>query len=293
MNIIQIFQQFPTQQDCIACLEAKRWPDKPHCPYCGSVTTAPMQHRHRCYDCHTGFSVTVGTIFHKTKLPLQKWFLAVSLVLNARKSLSALQLSRDIEVNKNTAWRMMMQIRKAMAQRDQRDLLTGIVEMDETHVGGKSRKGKKYDDPDDKPKRGRGTKKTPVVGAVERGGKVSAKATDKDRLGRRHLQAFVRDVVNTDAANLITDEYKGYKDMDRLLPHAVIKHADWYVDGDIHTNTIEGFRALLKRGMFGQFHSVSRKHLQRYVDEFCYRYNLRRAGPMEAFEATIEKGLKI
>ena len=109
----------------------------------------------------------------------------------------------------------------------------------------------------------------------------------------RHLRAFVRDRVDTRKAALITDEYPGYRGMAKVLPHAVIKHADWYVDGDIHTNTIEGFWALLKRGMFGQFHSVSRRHLQRYIDEFCYRYNLRNADPLAAFDLTINRGLGV
>lgn len=289
MNIIQIFERFPTQESCITHLEAARWRGEPSCPYCGSLNTAKMQHRHRCYDCKTSFSVTVGTIFHRTHLPLQKWFLAVSLILNARKGLSALQLSRDLQVNKNTAWRIAMQIRKAMSQAGQRGLLTGIVEMDETYVGGKPRKGG-GNGPN---KRGRGTKKAPVVGAVERNGKVTAKAVSKDKMKGRHLRAFVRDRIDTGNAALITDEYKGYSGMAHILPHAVIKHARCYVDGDIHTNTIEGFWALLKRGMFGQFHSVNRRHLQKYVDEFCYRYNLRHTDPLSAFEFTINRGLGI
>ena len=134
MNIIQNFELFPTQEACITHLEKARWGDTPACPYCGSINTAKLQHRRRCYDCKTSFSVTVGTIFHHTHLPLQKWFLAVMLILNARKSLSALQLSRDLKINKNTAWRIAMQIRKAMSQAEQRKLLTGIVEMDETYI---------------------------------------------------------------------------------------------------------------------------------------------------------------
>lgn len=293
MNIIQIFEQFPTQQDCVKYLEKARWGDKPVCPYCGSTNTAVKQHRHRCYGCKTTFSVTVGTIFHHTHMPLQKWFLAIMLILNAKKSLSALQLSRDLKINKNTAWRISMQIRKAMTQKEQRQLLTGIVEMDETYVGGKPRKGKKYDDPEDKPKRGRGTKKAPVIGAAERGGRVTAKAVDKDKLKGKHLRAFVKERVDTEAAELMTDEYKGYLGMSRVMPHSVIKHQEWYVDGEIHTNSIEGFWALLKRGMFGQFHSVSRKHLQRYVDEFCFRYNLRNHDMEDAFFMTIDRGLGV
>ena len=298
MNIIQIFERFPTQEACIEHLEKARWDGEPHCPYCGSIKTVKgtdkrRPHRHYCYDCKTGFSVTVGTIFHHTHLPLQKWFLAVTLMLNAKKGLSALQLSRDLQVNKNTAWRITMKIREAMTQAAHRDLLTGVVEMDETYVGGKPRKGTKGDGEDGKHKPGRGTKKAPVVGAVERGGRVTAKATRKDKLKGKNLRAFVRERVDTNAAELMTDEYTAYKGMGKVLPHRVIKHSHWYVDGDIHTNTIEGFWALLKRGMFGQFHSVSRRHLQRYVDEFCYRYNLRKADPMAAFALTINRGLKV
>ena len=288
MNIIQIFQKFPTQESCVEHLENVRWGDTPKCPYCQSERTTRNDGRHYCYNCKTSFSVTVGTIFHHTHLPLQKWFLAIALILNAKKGISALQLSRDLEVNKNTAWRVAMQIRKAMTQRDQRDLLTGVVEMDETWIGGKPRKGA-----DKKSRRGRGTKKPPVIGAVERGGKVRAKATQKEKMKGRHLRAFVRETVDVGAAHLITDEYKGYLGMNRLLPHSVIRHTSWYVDGDIHTNTIEGFWALLKRGMFGQFHSVSRKHLQRYVDEFCYRYNLRHADGLDMFDLTIDRALGV
>ena len=289
MDIITVFEQFPTQKSCIEHLEYSRWKGTPRCPYCTSTNTAPLQHRRRCYECKTSFSVTVGTIFHHTHLPLQKWFLAIGLMLNARKSLSALQLSRDLHVNKNTAWRIAMQIRKAMRQAEHRNLLMGLVEMDETYIGGKPRKGS-----DGPPlKRGRGTKKTPVVGAVERGGRVTAKVTNKGKLKGKNLRAFVRSRVNTDNATLITDEYTAYRGMRRILPHVVINHSRWYADGDIHTNTIEGFWALLKRGMFGQFHSVSQKHLQRYVDEFCYRYNLRKTDSDVAFHLTTNRALGV
>ncbi len=292
MNIIQIFELFPTQRDCILHLERARWAGTLRCPYCGSDRTARLQHRHRCYACRTAFSVTVGTIFHHTHLPLQKWFLAVLLILNARKGLSALQLSRDLKVNKNTAWRIAMQIRKAMTQAEQRNLLTGIIEMDETYIGGKPRRGNNHDD-DEPNKRGRGTKKAPVIGAVERGGRVTAKAVPKRRMKGKHMRAFVQERIDTKRAGLITDEYKGYLGMSKIVPHSVIKHQKWYVDGDLHTNTIEGFWALLKRGMFGQFHSVSRRRLQRYVDEFCYRYNLRHVDPCAAFDLTINRGLGV
>ena len=292
MNIIHVFNKFPNQESCITYLEKVRWGDTPTCPYCKSKQTVPLGNRHRCYNCITSFSVTVGTIFHKTKIPLQKWFLAISLILNAKKSLSALQLSRDIEVNRNTAWRVSMQIRKAMREREQGSMLMGIVEMDETYVGGKPRKGNNRSD--DKPNpRGRGTKKTPVIGAVERGGDVKAEATHKDKLKGKNLRSFVRRHVQTEESTLITDEYKGYIGMSKLVDHMKINHSEMYVDGIIHTNTIESFWSLLKRGVIGQFHHVSKKHLQRYVDEFCYRYNLRKQNQELSFTQTINRALGV
>lgn len=134
MNIIEVYGRFPTEKDCINHLEDVRWHGTPKCTYCGSdkVTPVPQEMRYHCNNCNTAFSVTVGTIFHHTHLPLQKWFLAISLVLNAKKGISARQMARDLQVNKDTAWRMGMKIRQAMTQQAQRELLTGVVEMDET-----------------------------------------------------------------------------------------------------------------------------------------------------------------
>jgi transposase-like protein len=194
MNIITIYKRFPTHEDCLKHLEKVRWKNRPVCPYCGSIKTTPMPNemRHHCNDCNTSFSVTVATIFHNTKLDLQKWFLAISLILNAKKGISARQLARDLEVTKDTAWYLSMRIRKAMNQVADQRLLTGIIEMDET-VGGKPRKGN-GDDHMDKPKnkRGRGTKKTPVVGMVERGGIIKAQVAKKDSLTKAKLSSLVR-----------------------------------------------------------------------------------------------------
>lgn len=134
MDIVEIFELFPTQEDCIAHLEKVRWQGKPCCVYCGSTQTTPAQkNRHHCNNCNTKFSVTVGTIFHHTHLPCQKWFLAVVLMLNAKKGLSGRQLSRDLKVNKDTAWRISMKIREAMEEPAQKELLTGLVEMDKAY----------------------------------------------------------------------------------------------------------------------------------------------------------------
>lgn len=289
MNIVEIYETFPTNDDCIRHLEKIRWNDKPTCPYCKSTKSTPMpkENRHHCNNCNTTFSVTVGTIFHHTRIPLQKWFLAVTLVLNAKKGIAARQLGRDLKVNKDTAWRIGMKVREVMSQHEQRQLLTGIVEADETYIGGKPRKGSA---PEGGYKRGRGTKKTPVVGLVERNGSIKAEVFKNKPLNIKNLNSLVRKSVDISNAILMTDEYKGYLGIKRMMPHKVIDHTMWYVNGDIHTNTIESFWALLKRGIIGQYHKVSIRHLPKYIDEFCYRWNHNKDDDL--FETTLEKAVR-
>ncbi len=293
MNIIQIYRRFPNHQSCLEHLEKARWNGTPVCPYCNSTQTSPMRAelRHHCNTCNTSFSITVGTIFHKTKLDLQKWFLAISIILNAKKGISARQLARDIEVNRNTAWYMGMRIRRAMTQARDKGMLQGIVEMDETYIGGKPRKGGNGNDDGTPNKRGRGTKKIPIVGLAERGGKVKAKVSYKHELTANKLVALVRKHVNTAKTVLMTDEYRGYLRMSSFIDHKTINHQQWYVDGDIHTNTIESFWAILKRGIIGQYHKVSLHYLPKYIDEFCFRYNNRKN--TEIFNMTLLKALEV
>ena len=274
MNLIQIFKKFPTQESCIEYLEQKRWGDTPICPYCESTNTykAKDRLRHHCNGCRKSFSVTIKTIFHDTRLPLQKWFLAICLVLNARKGISSCQLARDIEVRQPTAWSMLNRIRKAM--KDDGDLLTGIIEMDETYIGGKPRRKNKSDDDDFNNPRGRGTKKECVVGMIERGGKV--KTQQQKKLKFSDLKEIVDNNINTFKSTLLTDDYRGYKPFKRVIPHYSVNHSKGeYSRNGINTNSIESFWAIVKRGMFGQFHWVSKKYLSRYMDEFFWRFNNR------------------
>jgi len=292
MNIIEIFKKFPEQEDCISYLERVRWEGIPKCPYCGSDNSTPLpkEQRHHCNNCNTSYSVTVGTIFHRTHLPLQKWFLALSLILNAKKGISARQLARDIDVHRNTAWRISMKIREAMSQRYQRELLTGVVEMDETFIGPRKPR-KEY--PGQRFMDGGGHKKQPVVGMVERDGNVIAKMVGKRRLKARNLNSLIRNHVDIENSILITDQYKGYCHVSRFMPHRTVNHSVWYVasDGITHTNNIESFWALLKRGITGQFHKVSLKHLPKYIDEFCYRHNNRKTADL--FGLTVKRGLGV
>ena len=180
--------------------------------------------------------MTYGTVFHGTKIPLQKWFLAITLIVNAKKSLSSHQLSRDLDLNQKTAWFILTRIRAEMVKKGNL-LLQGIIEADETYIGGKPRKENKKEDREPA-KRGRGTDKTPVIGAVERGGKVAAQVAEK-LTGQRILE-FIRSVVNIKDSELMTDEFHAYHAIGHEMKHHIVNHQEQFVDGDVHTNTIEG-----------------------------------------------------
>ena len=279
MNLITIFQRFPDQEACIAHLERIRFGDEPFCPLCGSLHVARKADGNRigrwnCHTCKSSFNVLSKTIFQKTRVPLQKWFLGIGLMINAKKSLSSYQLARDLDLTQPTALYMQARIRASMAG-EERELLQGIIEADETYIGGKPRKGNKRDD-DTPNKRGRGTKKTPVIGAVERGGRVVARVADgKDDLTGPGILRFIKEHVDTDSSRLITDEYKAYNAANPVMRRAVIKHAEQYADGATHTNTIEGFWSLVKRAWFGSHHHYSRKYLPLFIAESDWKYNNR------------------
>ena len=274
MDLIKVFQRFPDHESCIEHLERVRWGDTPACPHCGALSVARKAENDRigrwnCRECKSSFNVLSGTIFQKTKIDLQKWFLAISLNLNAKKSLSSHQLARDLDLNHKTAWYMGMRIRRAMV--DEGTLLSGIVEADEAYVGGKPRKPNRRDD--DKPStRGRGTDKLPIIGAVERGGRVVAKPSLKVDVAA--LTSFLNETVDK-ASLLMTDAWGGYRQMSRHMRHVTVDHSKQYVDGLVHTNTIEGFWALLKRAWYGTHHHYTDKHSIAYVVESCYKYNAR------------------
>ena len=279
MNLIEVMNRYPDQESCIAHLEGIRWKNGTYCPHCGSVDVVRKKEagigrigRHNCHDCNASFKVTCGTVFHGTKIPLQKWFLAISLVLNAKKSLSSYQLARDLELNQKTAWRIETCIRAEMTKKTSALLLQGIIEADEIYIGGKPRKENKQADREPQ-KRGRGTDKTPVIGVVERGGKVIAEVAEK-LTGRRVLE-FIKKAVKVEDSELMTDEFHAYREIGRQMKHHVVNHSEQFVDGDVHTNTIEGFWSLLKRAWYGSHHHYKVAYTPLYVAEACYKYNHR------------------
>lgn len=282
MNILELLQSFQTQEQAIEHLENVRWRGRPVCPYCNServgrhASSDRENQRWQCRACTRAFAVTVGTIFHGTHVPLKNWFLVLALMVNAKKSASACQIARDVGMRRPTVWSMMHRLRAAMeADTQESRLLHGIVEADETYVGGKPRKGNRRDD--DKPnKRGRGTKKAAVIGVVERGGRVVAKAAEAADLSAKGLAKFISKHVDKATSLLMTDEYAGYRVISRAMRHAAVNHSVEYANGNVHTNTIEGVWSLVKRAWYGQHHHYSRKYMPLYIAEACFKYNTRK-----------------
>ena len=268
-SILELIQAFPDQQSCIDHLEALRWNGNAVSPFdADSKVYNCKGNKYKCKETGKYFNVKTNTIFDNTKLPLQKWFLAIWLATSHKKGISSLQLGRDLNITQKSAWFMLSRIRQCFGLDN--DKMEGEVEVDETYVGGRE-KNKHYDK---KIKNASGAKgKAPVLGMVQRGGKVSAKRIDDTT-----MKTITNEIVKIvkEGAKLYTDEYSSYSRMRRVYDHSVVKHsAGNYVKGRVHTNTIEGFWSLLKRGIFGIYHFTSKKHLQLYVDEFVFRYNSR------------------
>ena len=259
---------YSTDEECRELLVALRWPDGVSCLRCGSTSISEVRKRGKydCNDCRYQFSVTAGTIMHDSHLPLRKWFIAIYLMCESRKGISSSQLKRTLGVAYRTAWYLTHRIREAMGN-DPFDgpTLFGIVEVDETLIGGKVRgKGKGY----------RGNKSY-VAGAIQRDGEIRLEHVPDVK--RATLHDFIRRNVRDETEAIYTDElasYVGISDDDTR--HETVRHSieEWVV-GDVHTNSIEGAWALFKRSLVGAFHKVSVKHLDRYLEEFEWRYNNR------------------
>jgi transposase-like protein len=270
-----------TEDDARARLEGIMWPRGPVCPHCKAENRAGRlcgkKHRSGLYQCNNPecrlqFSVTVGTILEQSHLPIRTWLMAFAIMCSSKKGVSALQLQRQLGLGSyRSAWHMAHRIRFAMSQEPLAKLLRGIVEADETYVGGKPRKGTGQPS-----KRGRGTSKTPVMVLVERGGR--ARAFTVPNVTGRTLKTAIRQNV-LPKSTIMTDEFLSYKGIGRGFEggHQLINHsAGEYARSDgASTNTAESYFALLKRGIVGSFHSVSKQHLNRYCDEFSYRWSTR------------------
>lgn len=294
MKLIDITRQFNTDEKCLDYLEAMRWPNGICCIACGSTRVSRITResktknkRTRLYqclepECKHQFSPTAGTIFHDSHLPLPKWFMAIALICEAKKGVSACQMQRHLGINYRTAWHLCHRIRQAMNQ-DTLLLDAQAVEVDETYVGSRTRR-----------KHGIGRPKTGkpddvVLGMIERGGRLKLLpiADSKTGIMKPPMEKHIAEGVGT----IYTDGHPIYVfAVKEKWPgkHKTIDHNRTYGIGDTHTNTIENAFSLFKRGLYGTFHRVSKKHLHRYCDEFSYRFNLRKEQPNMIAETTKE-----
>src|SRR5438128_6164404 len=267
---------FADPTNCLNYLASKRWADGVViCPTCGGIKVSFLKNqlRWQCSARHPKrqFSVKVGTIFEDSPLGLDKWLPVVWLIVNAKNGISSWEIHRAIEVTQKTAWFMLHRVRLAMQGKDG-GKLGGTVEVDETFIGGKARNMHKAERA--RKINGRGPEGKAIVAAVlERGGKVRAQVVEDRR--KPALQALVRDNVEA-GSNLYSDDLRSYDDLDKDFVRGVVNHAVEYVNGQIHTNGLENFWSLLKRGLKGTYVSVEPFHLFRYVDEQAFRYNNRK-----------------
>lgn len=292
MNLSQVSRL--TEDQARTTLEAIRWPDgKAVCPHCGGTDEVTKlegkQYRaglYRCADCREQFTVTVGTIMEQSHLPIRTWLMAFALMASSKKGISALQMQRQLGLGSyRSAWHLCHRIRYAMTQEPLAGLLKGNVEVDETYVGGKPRRGAGYVS-----KTGRGTKKQVVVALVERGGR--ARSFPIASAKTRDLYKAVSEHVDRSSA-LHTDDWTAYRSVGTKFAggHHVVKHSQGeYARGEATTNEVESYFALLKRGIVGSFHSVSRQHMHRYCNEFSFRWDHRKVSDAERTIEAIKAG---
>lgn len=289
-SLPQLLDYFKDEVTCIEYYENIRWNGSPVCPHCGSERVYRTNRGYKCAnnECYKKFTVTVGTIFHGSKISLRIWFAAIYLATTHKKGISSVQLGLDLGITQKTAWFVLHRIREML--KDKAPQMLGennMVEVDEAYIGGNNKnrhypkKRSKEDNTltnEDKPYKA----KKMVIGLIERNGKVVLKhvpSADLNNVGRLISKHVPK------GSTIYSDEAPVYNHLKKYYTHDNVKHSlNIYVEGNVHTNTIENFWSVLKRGLYGVYHQVSDKHLERYLDEFSARFNTRSLTSQERFE---------
>jgi len=292
-SIMDVVHRFPTERACHQYLAGRRWSDGIMiCPHegCGHDTAYVFKDgiRYKCKSCKRIYTAKTGTFMEASKIPTIKWFVSLYMVLH-KKGISSVQLAKDISVTQKTAWFILQRIRHAFSNEMDKQSLEGTIEIDETFVGGKNKnrhysKRVKY-----KEETGRAyPDKTPVFGMYNRDtGKVRAYAISRDQL--KHINRQITYNINF-SSTLMTDDWYGYRGIDKIYQRYSIGHSKWiYADGDITTNRVENFWSHLKRGLHGTYIHVTPKHLNKYVQEFTFRFNHREAGVQQQIDGVIRQ----
>lgn len=278
VNILTLSKQYNTQSKCLSLLEKIRWGDTVKCPYCDSDRVKRAKNeagRHSCRNCKRTFSVFIDTIFEGTRMPLPKWFMIIGTVLNAKSGMAAKEIQRNYGVTYKTAYYTAMRIRVGMLMENTE--LHGILEMDESYFGGKTRKRNSQDNVPNLAsvtvKRGRGTNKMSVVGIVERQGEVKTQVIEK--LTKRNLLAMLKRYSKKDDSVLITDGFRSYSKLKDYIEHLTVNHSKQFSKGLTHINTIEGFWSYIKNGIKGSYKAISPKYLPFYLVQYEWAFNHR------------------
>lgn len=308
-SLLQLFDYFKDEKTCFEFLEQQIWDGIPACPHCGSIHVYTRKHRskspskqgineYKCAEpaCNVNFTATVGTIFESSKLPLRKWYGAIWLCATSSKGISSVNLAKQLDITQKTSWFVLSRIREMFARANP-ELLNGMVEVDETYIGGKERnKSKKVRAAN----KAHSTKsrhaypvdtKIAVLGILQRNGEIRVQPMVD--ASKETLLPILAENISKDAT-VVTDGLPAYRRLnDEYKLHIIINHAnDEWVKGQYHTNGVEGFWGIFKRGIVGVYHQISPKHIKRYCDEYSYRYNTRNNSSVDKFAEAVSRVTK-